>query len=256
MVRFLLLNAFIAIHTVLFCLWAFLLIPFDRDGRRIHFLAAVPWAKVILKVSGISVAAAGKENVDEDVPRIYMTNHQSYFDIFALLAHLPVDFKFIMKQELMGIPILGPAMRRAGYVGIARDDPRKAVESMKTAAEKIRHGVSVVIFPEGTRSKDGRLLPFKRGGFNLALRSECDIVPIAIRNSYRIVPKGSLKVNRGAMGLRIGQPIPVQGYTRKNVIELIERVREAIEGMMVQESTEAEAPFDRERDFKGATVHE
>ena len=237
MIRFLLLNAFIAIYTILCCLWGFLLIPFDKHGSRIHFLAAVPWAKTILRVSGIRVIAEGQENVAPSVPRIYMTNHQSYFDIFALLAHLPVDFKFIMKQELMRIPILGVAMRRAGYVGIERDDPRKAVQSMNAAADRIRQGTSVVIFPEGTRSEDGTLLPFKRGGFNLALRSKCDIVPVAISNSRRIVPKGSLKINKGSFALRIGRPIPVGGYTRRNVAQLMERVRQAIESMMVPDST-------------------
>jgi 1-acyl-sn-glycerol-3-phosphate acyltransferase len=239
MIRFLLLNAFIAVHTIIFCMWGFLLIPFDKDGRRIHFLASVPWAKVILKFSGISVTPSGQENVNPNVSRIYMTNHQSYFDIFALLAHLPVDFKFIMKEELMRIPILGPAMRRAGYLGIERNDPRKALQSMKAAAEKIREGNSVVIFPEGTRSEDGTLQTFKRGGFNLALRSTCDIVPIAISNSYRIVPKGSLKIHKGNIFLRIGSPISVKGYTRKNVGELMDRVRRAIEAMMLQEGTDS-----------------
>jgi 1-acyl-sn-glycerol-3-phosphate acyltransferase len=148
-------------------------------------------------------------------------------------------------------------MRRAGYVGIARDDPRKAVESMKTAAERIQQGVSVVIFPEGTRSEDGGLLPFKRGGFNLALRSKCEIVPIAIRDSYRIVPKGSLKVNKGSMGLRIGEPISVIGYTRKNVVELMDRVREAIQHMMVQEGRNSGARSGKEMDDgEGAVAHE
>lgn len=166
------------------------------------------------------------------MPRIYMTNHQSFFDIFALLAYVPVDFKFIMKQELMKIPLLGPAMRRVGYIGIEREDPRKAVESMKEAAQRIRGGVSVVMFPEGTRSLDGRLLPFKRGGFNLALRSGCDIVPVGISGSYRIVPKGSFKINKGSFDIHIGRPISIKEYSRKNIDQLMGGVREAILGLM------------------------
>ena len=226
MIRFLYLNAFILVFTIIFCLWALWISLFGASGSKVHFLVAVPWAKGILRGCGINVRAKGQENVDPLVPRIYMTNHQSYFDIFALLAHVPVDFKFILKQELMRLPFLGPAMRRAGYIGIERKDPRKAIESMKKAAETIKAGSSVIIFPEGTRSVDGRLLPFKKGGFRLALKSGCDIVPVAISNSYRIVPKGSLKINKGTFHICIGGPIPVKGYDRKSITQLIERVRE------------------------------
>ena len=117
-------------------------------------------------ICGIKVEVEGLENIESHVPRIYMTNHQSYFDIFALLAYLPVDFKFITKQELMRIPLFGFSMRRAGYIGIEREDPRKAVHSINEATEKIKGGASVVIFPEGTRSLDGRVQPFEKGGFN------------------------------------------------------------------------------------------
>ena len=226
MIRFLYLNAFIAIYTIILCLWVLLLSLFGTSGSKIHFFVAVPWAKVILKVCGIKVRVKGQENVNPLVPLIYMTNHQSYFDIFALLANVPVDFKFIVKQELMDIPFLGPAMRRAGYIGIVREEPRKAIKSMNEAAEKIKAGSSVVMFPEGTRSVDGRLLPFKKGGFKLALKSGCDIVPVSISNSYRIVPKGSLKINKGTFHVCIGAPIPVKGYDKKSITQLMERVRE------------------------------
>lgn len=232
MIRFLYLNAFVLICTIIFCLWALLLSLFGASGSKVHFLVAVPWARVILWVCGINVRAKGQESVDPLVPRIYMTNHQSYFDIFALLANIPVDFKYILKQELMKLPFLGPAMRRAGYIGIERKDPRKAIKSMNEAAEKIKAGSSVVMFPEGTRSVDGRLLPFKKGGFRLALKSGCDIVPVAISNSYRIVPKGSLKINKGTFHICIGGPIPVKGYDRKSITQLMERVREEMLNQM------------------------
>jgi 1-acyl-sn-glycerol-3-phosphate acyltransferase len=163
-----------------------------------------------------------------------MTNHQSSLDIFALLAHLPVDFKFIMKQELMRIPLLGAAMKKAHYIAIKRDEPRKAVEGMNTAIERIKNGASVVIFPEGTRSPDGRLQPFKRGGFNLALKSGCDIVPISINGSHRITPKGSLKINRGSFDLTIGEPISIKEYRRRNITELMDKVGDAVHSQMVQ----------------------
>ena len=232
MIRFFLLKAFMASHTIVLCLWCLVLSFVYRDEKKVHFYGAVPWAKTILWVCGVKVRASGLQNVEPGVPRIYMTNHQSFFDIFALLAYIPIDFKFIMKQELMRVPVFGSAMRRAGYIGIEREDPRKAVKSMKEAAQKIRGGVSVVMFPEGTRSVDGRLLPFKRGGFNLALKSGCDIVPVAISESYRIVPKGSLKIRKGSFGIHIGEPISLKGYGRKNINQLMDRVKEAMQGLL------------------------
>ncbi len=232
MIRFLCLNAFIAIHSIIFCSLAVVLSFFDKTGRLVHFYVSMPWAKAILWVSGIKVEANGQENVIAEEPCIYMSNHQSYFDIFALLAYLPVDFKFIMKQELMKIPLLGLAMRRAGHMGIKRGSPKEAIRNMDKAAEKIKRGTSVVIFPEGTRSIDGRLQPLKKGGFNMALKAGCDIVPVAISNSYRIVPKNSLKVNKGSIDLHIGKAISVRGYSRNNMAELMGIVKEAMLNQM------------------------
>lgn len=201
----------------------------------LHSYAAVPWAKITLWASGIKVRALGVENINPHISRIYMTNHQSYFDIFALLAFLPVHFKFILKEELMRIPLFGISMRRAGYIGIKRDDPREAIQSLQKANNTLKGGASVVIFPEGTRSPDGRLQSFKRGGFKLALRSGCDIVPVTIRDSYRIVPKGSFKINKGSFDICFGKPISAKGYTSKDIPQLMEKVREAIRDQMRNE---------------------
>ena len=232
MLRFFCLNAFIGILSVIFCLWGLLLSVFDRKGRLVHFYSAVPWAKTILWVCGVRVKVGGQENVESHVPRVYLTNHQSYFDIFALLAYLPVNFKFILKQELMKIPLLGFAMKRVRYIAIDREDTRKAARSMTEAAERIRNGSSMVVFPEGTRSTDGKLQPFKRGGFHLALKAGCDLVPVAIINSRSIVPKGSLRINKGTFGMNIGKPISVKDYSRKEMDKLMNRVREAIISQM------------------------
>jgi 1-acyl-sn-glycerol-3-phosphate acyltransferase len=228
MIRFLCLNAFIALHTIISCLSCLLLSVFDSKGRLMHDYAIVPWAKTILWVCGVSVKVRGQENVESHIPRLYLTNHQSYFDIFGLLAYLPVDFKFILKQELMKIPLFGFTMRRAGYIAIDREGPRKAIKSVNEAVGKIRNGASVLIFPEGTRSADGRLQPFKRGGFRLAIQAACDVVPVAIVNSRHIVPKGSLRINKGTFSINIGKPIPVGDYSKKDLDRLMMRVREAI----------------------------
>lgn len=236
MIRFLCLNTFITIHTIIFCLWAMLLSLFDKNGRLIRFYVHVPWSKTILWICGINVRVKGQENVSANIPYIFMCNHQSYFDIFALLAYLPADFRFILKQELMKIPIFGITMRRAGHIGIERANPREAIRSMNAASDKIKGGRSVLIFPEGTRSLDGRLQAFKKGGFIMAIKSGCEIVPVAISNSYRIVTKGSLKINRGSFDIHFGEPISVKEYDRENMSVLMDRVREAMLDQMVESS--------------------
>ena len=228
MVRFLCLNAFIAINSIIFCFLVLIISLFNKDGNLVHRYSAVPWAKIILLVCGVKVLVKGLENIDKHLPRIYMSNHQSYFDIFALLAGLPVDFKFLLKEELMKIPLLGIAMRKAGYISIDRVDFRKAINSMNIAADKIKNGGSVLIFPEGTRSEDGKLQIFKKGGFHLAIKSGCDVIPVAINNSRNIVPKGSLRINRGTIVLNIGRPIPGKNYSKKDINRLIEGVWEAV----------------------------
>ncbi len=240
MIRFFCLNAFIVIHSILFCLWAILLSLFDNSGRLVRLYSSAPWSKMILWVCGVKVRVKGRENFPADGPYVFMSNHQSYFDIFALLAYLPADFKFIMKKELMKVPLLGLAMRRAGYIGIERDNPKEAIRSMDKVVKMIKRGISFLIFPEGTRSIDGRLRPLKKGGFNLAIKSGCDIVPVAISDSYRIVTKGSLKINKGSFYIYFGKPISVKGYSRENMSELMDCVREAILNMLNDSNTSAD----------------
>lgn len=235
MIRLIGLNAFIFIHSIIFILLAILISFFDKNGRIIHFYVTVPWVKTILWVSGVKLKIYGLENVDINVPRIYVSNHQSYFDIFALLAGLPIDFKYVLKQELMKIPLFGFALGRAHHISIDRENPRKALKSMNEAAERIRNGISVVIFPEGTRSEDGRVQSFKRGSFRLALKSGCDLVPVTIINSRNIVPKGSWRIDKGIITIIIGRSIPVTDYAKRDTHRLVAKVREAIINQMNEE---------------------
>ena len=234
MIRQAWITLFVVIHTLIFCLWAMVLSLFRPREKLVHFWAARPWARGILKACGIRVKIDGVERVDPSLARIYMCNHESYLDIFGLLSYLSVDFKFLLKQELMRIPILGTAMKLAGYIPIDRKDPRRAVKSIQSAVEKIRNGSSILIFPEGTRTEDGNLQDFKTGGFNLALRAQCDIFPVAIIGARRLLPKGSFRPRKGSFTIRFGRPIPTSGYTRKNLEELVAKVREAISAMLDQ----------------------
>jgi len=234
MIRFLYLNIFIVIHSIIMCLYGIILSFFNKDENIVHRRIAMPWAKISLKVCSVKVEVKGAEHVNRDLPCIYMSNHQSYFDIFVLLVGLPVDFKFIMKKSLMKIPLMGTTMRRAGYLSVDRKDIKKAIISMDAAAEKIRNGASILVFPEGTRSKDGHIQDFKKGGFHTALKAGCDIIPIAILNSRDIVPKGSLRIKKGTIKMSIGRPIPVKDYSKGNINDLITRTREAIISQMTE----------------------
>lgn len=157
------------------------------------------WAKIILKMSGVSVILKGGEALAADRPYIFAGNHQSQFDIFALQGCLGFDFRWLAKKELFDVPVFGTAMRRVGYIPVDRSHSRAAVKSLDLAAQRIAAGTSVIIFPEGTRSADGKLLPFKSGTMVLAIKAGVPVVPMAITGTHAILPKGKL-LARGAGG--------------------------------------------------------
>jgi len=219
--------------TIILSAIALLISLFDKQGRALHRMAQF-WAKIHLMTSGIQVSVTGLENISSP-PYIFMCNHQSALDIFSLLNGLPVLFKWIAKRELFYIPFLGWAMKRAGYISLDRKHPREAIKAMDDAAKKIREGTNIIIFPEGTRSKDGHLLPFKKGGFSLALRAKVPIVPVGISGSNRLQPKGSFIPNqKGVIYLRIGKPVETAQGSRSAKTEIMMTVRQAIEGLMTE----------------------
>lgn len=197
---------------------------FRRTSDFPHVMAR-QWARFTLVCADTSVEVCGKENIPAG-PAIFMANHTSFFDVFAILGHLDTQFRWIVKKELFSIPGLGLAMERAGYISIDRNDHEKAVNSMDLAAKKIRAGTSIFIFPEGTRSEDGMLqYPFKKGGFHLALRSEVPIVPIAIIGSRDILSKEGIFIKPGTVKLIIGKPIYPEHH---DVTSLMEEMFNAI----------------------------
>jgi 1-acyl-sn-glycerol-3-phosphate acyltransferase len=200
----------------------------DPTGRFLHNYGKF-WGRVGLIFAGTRVEVTGTEKIPVGVPVIFMGNHQSNFDILSLYAGLPHHFSWIAKMELFRIPLFGYAMKRAGYLPLDRSDGRRALKTMDAAAEKIRGGVSVIVFPEGTRTMDGNLLPFKRGGFLLAAKAGVPIVPFTINGSARVNPAKRLEVHPGTITIRFGDPIPTGGATGRKRDDLIDRVREAIE---------------------------
>ncbi|OGP90369.1 MAG: hypothetical protein A2156_00110 [Deltaproteobacteria bacterium RBG_16_48_10] len=199
----------------------------DPKGRVSHRFAKL-WGRVALMVNGIHVKMEGVEHLCKESSYIFMSNHQGSYDIFTLLGHLPFQFKWLAKKELFSIPIIGWAMTAAGYISIDREGTRETVGAMNKAARKIREGMSVVIFPEGSRSADGSIHPFKKGGFTLAIKSKVPIVPIAIAGSREIMPKDKLTISPGDIRVRLGQPIETERCSMKDRNSLIKQVGEAI----------------------------
>jgi len=227
MIRTTYIILWVVLTTIFWGLAAIFASFFTRTGNPVHIIART-WARSILFASRISVTVNGLANIDPDQSYIYMSNHQSNFDIPVLLAHLPVQFRWLAKAELFKIPIFGRAMRGAGYVKIDRFNQESAFESIKEAGSRMKNGVSVMIFPEGTRSRDGKIRPFKKGGFIMAVDSGVPIVPVILQGTRSIMEKSSLKINTGEVTLNIAVPIATTGFSRDNKDDLIDSVRTVI----------------------------
>ncbi len=227
MIRTIFVWSCIVVATLVLGFLALVTYPFDPKGKVIHRYARL-WGKVALLANRVNVSVEGLGHLREEGPYIFMSNHQGSYDIFALLGHLPFQFKWLAKKELFSIPFFCWAMAAAGYISIDREGTRKTVEAMNDAARKIREGMSVVIFPEGSRSPDGSIQPFKKGGFTLAIKSKVPIVPIAINGSRDIMPKDRLTASSGEIRMRMAPPIETQNCSMKDREFLREKVNQVI----------------------------
>lgn len=196
----------------------------DSRGRVQHACART-WSRMILWTSRVRLRVSGLENIRPGVPYVLCVNHQSHMDIPIVLAALPFQFRFAAKKQLFRYPFLGWHLRRSGHVPIDRENPRAAVKSLRDAADKIRQGTPVVIFPEGGTSQDGSIKPFKGGGFMLATRSEAEAIPITIRGSRAVLVPKTYHVRGGSAEVIVGKPIASRGLS---TTELGNRVREEI----------------------------
>lgn len=217
----------ILICTVVLGTWIIGRALFSADQEAFHRIAQ-RWARSILRVSGVEVRVVGQGHLASGRSFILMPNHQSHFDIPVLLGCLDTQFRWLAKAELFKIPVFGRAMRGCGYISIDRANRQAAFASIRQAADAIRGRASVLIFPEGTRSPDGRLLPFKKGGFVLAVDSGVPILPIGIYGTGRILPKKRLLLDPGPVVLWIGAPIETTGYERETKDALMAEVRQKL----------------------------
>jgi len=206
----------------------------DRAARR--------WAGILLRAGGVRVTLEGLEHLRRDEPQIVVSNHQSWFDVFALAAHLPVRYRFVAKQELGGIPLFGRAWKACGHVSVDRGNREAAIEALDQAWQEIHQDkLTMVLFPEGTRSRDGRLQPFKKGAFVMAVQGQVPLVPVAVLGSRDVMPKGAWKIRRGPITVRIGPPIPTKGTTIRDRNRLLQESWNAIAALKGEKTESSES---------------
>jgi 1-acyl-sn-glycerol-3-phosphate acyltransferase len=186
------------------------------------------WAPGMLRMSGADLRVIGSPDAVADRAAIYVMNHQSSLDIPAAFAVLPVDLRFIAKHTLRKVPFLGWFMSWTGMVFVDRSNSTQAVGTLNAAADRVRNGISLLAYPEGTRSRDGSILPFKKGPFVLALQAGVPIVPIAIAGSRECMPANLRPFRPGVVQMAIGAPIPTAGMGMDRRDELVRQVRDAV----------------------------
>ena len=215
---------------VLLTLWAGMLVIcwsyIDRDSPMIH-RSTRWWGQNLLRVAHIPIQVEGLEHLKPGQAYVFAANHRSNFDIFVLVAVLPGRFLWVAKKSLFGIPVLGQALSRMGSIPVDRDNLRSAVKSLDRATAIVKRGVSLIIFPEGTRALTRELLPFKKGVFIMAIKAGQPIVPVSISGTRFIQPRGTIRMIPGPIKVVISPPIAPHTFRRKE--DLMAAVRQAIE---------------------------
>jgi 1-acyl-sn-glycerol-3-phosphate acyltransferase len=182
------------------------------------------------KILGIQVEVSGVEEIDKKIPYIFMPNHLSLIDGPMLFMLIPQAVRVIIKKEVFKVPIIGQAMRQVGFIPVDRKALKGGKASIDHASKMIiEKGFSFLIFPEGTRSRDGKLQPFKRGGFFLALASQVPVVPVSIEGSYELMPKGAFFAKKGKIEVTFHPPVSVQEFDRQSLPRLIDKVRDIVQ---------------------------
>lgn len=207
---------------------------FDGTGRCQHRCARV-WAQFIAWVSRVKIEVEGLERLKPDKGYVFAANHLSMFDHWAFLSKLPFQFRFVAKQSLFQIPFLGWHLKRSGNVAVNRRSPRQTLRAYQQVAEQARRGISFVIYPEGMRTWDGVMAPFKKGAFLLARYAEAPIVPVTILDAHRRLKRGSVLLVPGRMRLMIHQPLEYSDYCDWELDRLSAHVREIISRPLSEE---------------------
>lgn len=212
------------------------------EGNGFH-VTCRQWAKRLVEIAHVSTSIRGMDHIDWSLPSVVMSNHASLYDIPVLFHTLPTDLNFLSKKELQSIPFLGWAMDAGGFVFIDRKNPTAARLSIDAAAEQVTSGKTVAIFPEGTRTKDGLLRPFKKGGFVLAIKSKAQIIPVYVDGTYDILPRDTLLVQPGHVEVRVGPAVNASNFDIEQKEALMGEVRGSLQELADVEPLQPTGPF-------------
>jgi 1-acyl-sn-glycerol-3-phosphate acyltransferase len=213
-----------------------------RVRGRLYYWATQQWSRAVLWASAVPVLAYGMDRVDWKSPQVLVSNHVSFYDVFALAGILPAPYAFMAKKELERIPFFGMAWKAAGHISIDRSDRASALQSLRRAGESIRRQRStVVIFPEGTRSLTGTMLPFKKGAFTLAMEAGVPVVPVVVHGSAEIQRPGSLRIRPRTIHVHFGKPMHPDDHAEEGVDGFMKAVRSRMEAMLAETAPEEEA---------------
>ena len=196
--------------------------------RRAAYVPVRCWAWVAVTVTGVRCRGHGLDLLPTEGPYVVVANHCSHLDSPCLVRALPHALYFVVKRELTRIPLFGPTLVKLGFVIVDRSNSEEAHRRMAEAVQLIREGHRVLVFAEGTRSRDGHLQPFKKGGFHLAIDAQVPVVPVAINGSHRLLPKGELTTRPGTVDIGVCEPIPTTGMDGGQVDALVEKARKTI----------------------------
>lgn len=228
---------FMAIWSIPIMVVAPLFILFTGNPQFPLIIAREIYSPVLLKIAGTRIKVIGKANMPINEPVIVVSNHASHIDIPCLCYALPANLHFIGKKELKWVPFLGWYMWLAGHIFIDRSNRNKAVESMKQAAQKIKNGKTVILFPEGTRSRTGQMGKFKKGAFHLAFEAGVKIVPVYVEGTRKIWPAEKFSISPGEVVVNIGKPTDVSTFDKTDLGALMKDVQSKMEAMEDQQNS-------------------
>ncbi len=216
------------LDTLILALLIIAISPFDRKGNLVHYIGKF-WSLLNLYLSGTRLKIKGKEKIEKGRTYIIMSNHQSLVDVWALIGKLPLQLRWTIKSEVKKMPVFGYALERMGHIYVGRKKRKDVALTLEVPVQKIRDGASVVIFPEGTRGRDGRLQKFHKGGAIIAIQSGAAILPITINGSRFVLPKDTLALMPGKIEVIVGDSIDPGMFDEDRKDDLMAVVKSAIE---------------------------
>ena len=198
------------------------------NPRAMHWFARA-WSWLIMKTIFSPVTVTGLDKIDTAMPHIYAANHASALDIPVLYVNLPFQFRIAFKKELLSYPVIGWQLKRSGQICVDQQNPARSISSIRAGLKSLKEGSPLVIFPEGGRTPDGEIKPFLPGAFFLAIKSQVDIVPVALVGTYELLPMDTYHIKSRPLQMRVGEPISTAGLTMRDMETLSARVQKALE---------------------------